>query len=225
MTPIFVVPGDPLLTHAAVPVAEEDISSPHIQSIIDEMFSIAKGERQGDGRVRVGLAAPQIGVCKQIILVDVGADNKKNLGELKAYINPEIVWRSEEIISDLEGCYSVDDRVVGAVERSERIRLKAFDRHGNIVHEECAGFTARIFQHEVDHLNGIRFPDRVGECGTMYWIENGEFAEFRQKKDSWPHRCSWQMWLAMKAGSSYEAPVTTEEAPIERPSQGPSRGE
>ena len=136
------------------------------------MFDIARGERTDpEAKVMVGLAAPQIGISKRIILVDIGVDSdRKNLGELTAFINPEILWHSEELVDGREGCFSVDDRVVGVVPRSKSIKIRAYDREGNLVSLELADFTARIFQHETDHLNGIRFPDRVGEGGKLQWV-------------------------------------------------------
>lgn len=61
--------------------------------------------------------------------------------------------------------------------RSESIRIEALDRQGNPISQEFSGFTARIFQHEIDHLEGIRFPDRVGTDGILQWVEESQFSE------------------------------------------------
>jgi peptide deformylase len=209
-TPVFTPPGDVLLQMRAEEVSASEILSEETQSIIDQMFLIARGERDESGEqpVMVGLAAPQIGYSKRIILVDVGVnDSKRELGSLIAYINPEITWYSEEIVEGREGCYSVDSRVIGLVPRSEKIRLKALDRNGLPISEEFSGLTAAIFQHEIDHLNGIRFPDRVGSEGTLQWVEEDEYAAYRENWKNWSCKCPWDTWVAMKSGEPYEAPL------------------
>lgn len=209
-TSVFTPPGDFSLQMRSLDVPSSEILSEEIQSIIDQMFLVARGKREdtGENRVMVGLAAPQIGCSKRIILVDVGVDSdRKELGSLIAYINPEITWYSDEIVEGREGCYSVDSRIVGIVPRSERICIKALDRKGVPISEEFSGFTARIFQHEIDHLNGIRFPDRIGSEGALHWVEDQDYAEYKKEFMNWDCRCPWNTWIAMKNGDSFEAPV------------------
>lgn len=209
---IFTEPGNPLLRGSVAEVPVHEISSEEVQSIIDQMIEIAGGERtDAEKRVMVGLAAPQIGICKRIILVDTGANEKRELGELKAYINPKIIWSSSEHEEGKEGCYSVDSRVVGIVSRAVQVKITAFDRQGNFITEEFSGFPARIVQHEVDHLDGIRFPDHVGQQGCLHWVEEGKFPEYRENWQRWPAQCSWDAWLAMKEGRSYEHLVGMQE--------------
>ena len=200
----FLAPEDPILNTRAAEVPLHEIPLSDIQSIIDRLFEAAKGERTDPTqRGLVGLAAPQIGVSKRIILVDMSVTSERNFfGNLKAFINPEILWQSEEILWDREGCYSVDRRIGGIVPRSEKIRLIAYDRQGNPIQEEVSGFTARIFQHEIDHLNGIRFPDRVGKEGVLHWVEACEFVDYRKNWQTWQTRCSWDKWLEMKENDS-----------------------
>lgn len=202
-------PSSPILTKVAEDVPPSEIQSKEIQTIIDEMFSIASGARDGDGNKRkmVGLAAPQVGISKKIILVDVGVDaTRKELGEIKAYINPKIIWRSEELEEGREGCFSIDTHVTGIVPRSTAIKISAFDRNGTPVVEEHFGFTARIFQHEVDHLHGMRFPDRMGEKGILHWVEEEEFPSYRENWKTWPRRCPYSTWLAMREGREFQKP-------------------
>lgn len=203
---IFVLPGDSSLQNKSSAVPLEEITSEEIQGIIDEMYKIAKGERQDmEKQVLVGLAAPQIGIKKRIILVDMGVDaTRKELGDLQAFINPEIISYSSEIVEGREGCYSVDSKLVGIVPRSECIQARAYDRFGKLKEFELKGFTARIFQHEVDHLEGIRFPDRVGPNGILHWVQEEEITDYRNSWKTWPHICSWKEWEDMKTGHSSE---------------------
>jgi len=109
----------------------------------------------------VGLAAPQIGVSKQVIVVEFGDENDETIPEqLYVFINPEIVNQSEERIAGLEGCLSVPG-YVGEVERSQVITVRGQDQYGKKKKIRAQGWLARIFQHEIDHLNGILYTDRA----------------------------------------------------------------
>lgn len=205
---IFLPPSDASLTMIASIVNVEHISSKEIQSVIDHMLVIAKGNQVDLGNgVMVGLAAPQIGIMKRIIVVDCGVDtDRESLGNLVAYINPQIVCYSEEILFGTEGCYSVDEHLDGKIPRSESVRITAYDREGNFIDRMFSGFTARIFQHEVDHLNGIRFPDRVGEKGILHWIPDNQYNQYLKQWENWPLIFPFEFWLDMKHGRAYEVP-------------------
>ncbi len=205
---MFLAPSHPLLNSPAQPISVEEITSEPIQSIIETMLTIAQGERHDPKkRSMVGLAAPQIGINRCIILVDVGiGTDRKSFGHIKVYINPIILWMSEEQELDREGCFSVDRNVAGAVPRAKHIKLQAYDREANLVTEEHSDYTARIFQHEIDHLHGIRFPERVGEHGSLFYYEADQIEDFRLNWRTWPNKCPWDTWLKMKAGLPYQLP-------------------
>lgn len=207
--PVFTPPGAPLLQMIAAKIPEDEILSDETQAIIERMFEVASGERDESGEKRglVGLAAPQIGIGKRIILVDMGVDSEgKKFGSLEAFINPEITWVSPEMAERREGCFSVDSRVMGIVQRAGVIHVKAIDRRGVPIEAEYSGMTARIFQHEIDHLDGIRFPDRVGSEGRLHWVEEDEYPEYKKDPNAWSCQCPWSLWLAMKKGEPYSPP-------------------
>jgi peptide deformylase len=104
----------------------------------------------------VGLAAPQIGILKRVIVVDVGDEHG-----LIEMVNPEIVEREGEQIGP-EGCLSIPG-INGIVRRAQRVVVKGQDRDGNPFTVEAEGYLARAFQHEVDHLNGVLFTDIADE--------------------------------------------------------------
>lgn len=138
-----VLAGDPVLRRIAHPVKEVN---ENIKKLLDNMAETlyhAKG---------VGLAAPQVGISKRVIVVDIGEG-------LFKLVNPEIV-ASSGIQDGAEGCLSLPD-VVGNVKRSERVTVKALDENGDEVTIEASGYLARAFQHEIDHLNGIIFTDKA----------------------------------------------------------------
>ena len=139
-----------------------------LQTVIDDMVETM---RDAPG---VGLAAPQIGLSERIIVVEYferEEDEEKEDAPKKvwALLNPEIVKSSEESVMGVEGCLSIPG-LVGEVERHAAIQVKGLNRHGKPVKIKAEGWLARIFQHEIDHLNGILFPDRA----TRVWKPQDE---------------------------------------------------
>jgi peptide deformylase len=126
-----------------------------LQTLIDDMIEtmrIAPG---------VGLAAPQIGVPKQVIVVEFGDEDDETVPEqLFVVINPEIVGQSKETIVGIEGCLSVPG-FIGEVERAQVVTVRGQDPHGKKVKIRAQGWLARIFQHEIDHVNGVLYTDRA----------------------------------------------------------------
>lgn len=113
--------------------------------------------RAGPGGV--GIAAPQVGRAQRIALVDVSSRKNTESHGLMVLVNPEIThW--EGVAVGREGCLSVPD-FTGNVIRAESIRLKAFDTEGREVEYECQDYEARAVQHELDHLDGLLFLDRL----------------------------------------------------------------
>lgn len=196
----FVKPDDPILVRIAEAIDISKISSSETQEAIEEMLSVAYGEQVDRMKpLLVGLAAPQVGISKRIILVDVMARGKGEVGDLRVYINPEIVWTSEEENEWYEGCFSTD-RVCGIVSRPTKIKIKAFTREGQSVEEEHDGYTARIFQHEIDHLNGIEFVTHVSDDDKLHWVEKDEFPEYRNNEGwkNWSKKCPREKWERIK---------------------------
>jgi peptide deformylase len=185
----FVRCDDPILETSSRPLRPEEIKESKIQRLCDEMLAFARGEQKElQKSVLVGLAAPQIGKNLRIILVDIQADGKGSVSELRVYINPEIVASSEEREEWYEGCYSTG-KVKGIVSRPKKITVKAFTREGIEVQETFSGYVARIFQHEIDHLNGIRFPDRLSDIKALHLVQPDEMHAYRNQEH-------WRNWHA-----------------------------
>ncbi len=128
-----------------------------LQTLIDNMFETM---RAAPG---VGLAAPQIGESLQLVVVEYSEDEDENARPKKyVLVNPEIVKRSEEMVTDIEGCLSLPG-LAGRVERHEAVSIKAKNRFGKPLKIEAEGWLARIFQHEIDHLDGVLYIDRAEE--------------------------------------------------------------
>ncbi|MBI2473555.1 peptide deformylase [Candidatus Uhrbacteria bacterium] len=128
-------------------VALEDIPSARIQTLIDDLIETMKIENG------IGIAAVQIGIHEQIIIVDDGHESV-------ALINPHITFRSPTMIDFEEGCLSIPG-VYGIVQRHKQIEVEALDRRGNPVLIKGEGLLSVVLQHETDHLEGILFIDKV----------------------------------------------------------------
>lgn len=167
--------GDPVLRKPAEPLNPQDVASPDIQRLIDDMTETM---RDSEG---VGLAAPQVNVPKRVILVEVRGGNPRYPDRdevpLTALINPEIAPIGDEMEGGWEGCLSIPD-LRGVVPRYQRIAVSALDQNGKPVKFEAADFFARVIQHEVDHLDGIVFLDRMKNFATLTHLR--EFTRFWQ---------------------------------------------
>ena len=149
--------GEPILRQVALPVPVEDISSPGFQAFLADLIDTLR-ERNG-----VGIAAPQ--VFRPVRAIAIECQSNPRYPEipdipLQVLINPEILEQSSSFCSFIEGCLSVPERR-GEVHRPDWVRVAAYNAAGQ--RQEClaTGFTARILLHEIDHLNGVLFVDRL----------------------------------------------------------------
>jgi len=140
---VIVKHPDPILREKAKPVPK---ITPSIHKLLKDM---ADTMYDAPG---VGLAAPQIGILKRVIVIDVGDEHG-----LIEMINPEIIEASGEQFGP-EGCLSIPG-LQGDVRRKERVKVKGWNRHGEDTVVEAEGYLARAFQHEIDHLNGVLYID------------------------------------------------------------------
>jgi peptide deformylase len=149
---------DPILKKVAAPVSPGDSG---LQFLIDRMFELMNRQPHC-----VGLAAPQVGHSLRVIVVDARRipDKKGSYHGPLALLNPRIVARSQPKLIR-EGCLSVPD-FTGNVLRDQKVELTGFDRYGQPQHLNAHGFEAVVFQHEVDHVDGKLFLDRVGSLET-----------------------------------------------------------
>lgn len=154
--------GDPVLRRKAKKV--EKITK-ETQRLIDDMIETMHA---ADG---IGLAAPQVGVLQRIAVVEIEADEKiPGSGKLYVLINPEVVARSEEEEIGVEGCLSIPGWQ-GEVARPARITVRALDRNGQRYKLEAEGLLARAILHEIDHLDGILFLDRLVAPDRVWRVE------------------------------------------------------
>ena len=170
--------GHPVLRAKARPLEAAEIRSPAVQQLIDDMLE-TMAEYQG-----VGLAAPQ--VHKSVRLFVAGfpesEDDEQEEPEvpLMVLINPEITIVGKETIEDWEGCLSIPD-IRGRVPRARQIVVRAYDRNGKRLEIKTSNFTARVIQHETDHLDGVLFFDRMKSFESLTFLE--EFGRYWSRRD------------------------------------------
>lgn len=153
--------GHPVLRQVARPVAE--FNTPELDALIRDMFDTMAAYKGA------GLAAPQIGVGLRVVIFGVDTNPRYPDADpvpTTVLINPEIDILSERTESDWEGCLSVPG-LRGLVPRYVRLRYAGHDQYGTRFEREVEGFHARVVQHEVDHLDGILYPQRMRDLGTL----------------------------------------------------------
>jgi peptide deformylase len=138
---------DLVLREKASEIDPKEISGARVQSLIADM-KVTMHASNG-----IGIAGPQVGIPERIIIVETGKGPE-------AFINPQIVSRSLRKTDSEEGCLSIPG-VFGIVKRNKAVTVRAFDAHGKEIKIKATGLPAIIFQHEIDHLDGILFIDKV----------------------------------------------------------------
>jgi len=166
--------GHPNLRKSSNPISVEQITETKTQEFIDHLISTM---READG---AGIAAPQVDILQRIFVVEIDENPRypdKPSFPLLIAINPEIEPLGKEKIESWEGCLSIPN-IRGKLMRWASIRLSAYDREGNFYQKELTGFPAVVAQHELDHLNGILFIDRMDDLTTLCFRE--EFQRYYQ---------------------------------------------
>lgn len=163
----IILEGDPRLRQKAMRIKHADESLRKIAADMHETMDAAPG---------VGLAGPQVGLMRRIIAVHVPKDEEEDQEEVRlTLIDPEIV-KSQGKVYGQEGCLSIP-LWVGDVPRAETITVKAIDLDNKHVRFKVTGFLARVIQHEVDHLDGILFVDRVEDRSTLFKVTEEELSK------------------------------------------------
>ena len=168
--------GHPCLRRQAMEISHEDIGSPRVQRLIDDMVDTMV-DYQG-----IGLAAPQ--VFQSLRLIVVGDPDHEPVEEsafgnqdgpeeevcdsipLTIVVNPQVTGHSADLVENWEGCLSIPD-MHGLVPRFREIGISGFDRHGNPLQVQQADVFSRVLQHELDHLDGILYLDRMTDLTSL----------------------------------------------------------
>ena len=171
--------GHPVLRARAQAIDPNDIKSARIQQLIDDMLE-TMNEYHG-----VGLAAPQVHESLRLFVAGFASKSRDREDDdshvpLMVLINPEITPLTAEVVEDWEGCLSIPE-IRGRVPRHKEIEVKAYDRRGKRISILARGVSARVIQHESDHLDGVLFFDRMRSFETLTYLE--EFNRYWGDRD------------------------------------------
>lgn len=170
---------------------EEEFDTAYMQNLAKDVLQAA-AQGTSERPASVGLAAIQLGELVSFVAIDLQADRLRTgravapeyIGLANLVVNP----LDEEIITDTEGCHSVD-LLAGLVPRFRRIHAKGYRLNGTVFEDEIEGYDgylARVFQHEADHNEGRTFVSRVANDGNLFWVPGSEFKRFRANPQAWP---------------------------------------
>jgi peptide deformylase len=165
--------GHPVLRTKARALDRRDIKTAAVQTLIDDLIDTMV-EYHG-----VGLAAPQVHESVRIFVATLDVDDEDKTAEPVVFINPEITPVGNDVVDGWEGCLSIPD-IRGRVPRAREIAVRALDRNGGRIELVAQDYSARVIQHETDHLDGVLFFDRMRSFETLsfldeysrYWITN-----------------------------------------------------
>ncbi|MBK66534.1 MAG: peptide deformylase [Rickettsiales bacterium] len=144
-------PPAPVLRQVAKPV---EAVTDEIRAFLDDMLETMYDDKG------IGLAAPQVGVSKRLVTIDLQQRGEDEQPQIYYFVNPEIIWESDEIVGCMEGCLSIPGQFA-EVERPAQVKVKYLDYYGEEQILEADGLMSACIQHEIDHLNGVLFVDHL----------------------------------------------------------------
>jgi peptide deformylase len=160
-----------------------------IDALLDFVHGVINKDQPGMKRDRgkpttVGLAGCQVGIMKQIMIVDLSV-GRQGYSDVHVLINPAVAWRSKALISKPEGCVNFPE-VWGLTHRVRSVKVCALDRSGNEIELKLIGWPAVLIQHEIDHLNGRLFIDRLENPSNAHHVTPENYAQYRRvRPENW----------------------------------------
>ena len=170
-------------------VSISELRTKALQADIEELLAIVygknnKGEKRNISKpMTVGLSANQIGIMKRISVVDLAVGHT-TFNDIHVLINPTITWHSKTFRIHREGCVNTPG-INGVVKRYREVIVEALDRSGNKLTIRAKGWPATLLQHEIDHLQGYLFVDRLEDPTKAHVVESGGMNEYRKKWREW----------------------------------------
>ncbi|MBI2442805.1 MAG: peptide deformylase [Candidatus Levybacteria bacterium] len=182
-------PEDPRLRQVCEDMSLAELRRKEMQKTIDSLLDFVfqrnnKGPAHNKKKPTIiGLSANQVGVMKRICIVDL-AIRRKGYSEIHVLVNPHITWRSKTMQLRKEGCVNLPN-IWGYVPRSIKIDVSYLDRWGNSYEMRAVGWAATLIQHEVDHLNGLLFIDRIEDPKKALHVEESDFLAYKKDPKKW----------------------------------------
>ncbi len=182
---------DPMLWEPANSLTKEEMVSKETKAIAKRLMNIIQ-EYKEKGRYIAGLSAPQIGINKKIFVFDV-LGNQKDASKYEVFINPIRQWLSNAVEEDGEQCLSTGN-IVGVVKRAVEARIAAYNMKGELIFRKFRYKMARAILHQMDHLDGIRFPNRIDKEKELHVAELNERELYKYKWHNWGKTISYEEW-------------------------------
>lgn len=199
-------PTNPALNLRSQELSDNEFGDEKTKSLLDNMLKISgqyKVNSTNKSKQKlVGLSAVQIGVLQRVILVCVNAKSNRPTKnpEYMFFINPRITECSKRTNLWKEGCFSTAD-ITGIVRRADWVKIVACDENGNeFTYNSSNRFVARIIQHEIDHLDGVRFPSRVTRPDYLHIVEKEDRPLYKKGWRNWNKICPIESWMKMYNG-------------------------
>jgi peptide deformylase len=194
--------NDPRLRQVCAPLTKSQLRTREQQAEIDALLDFVYGRPNKTTQSAlhqdrsqpntVGLSANQVGIMKQICIADLSV-GQRGYSDVYVLVNPKIASRSKAELEKPEGCVNFET-VWGITRRSRSVRVTALDRSGNEIELKLVGWPAILMQHEIDHINGHLFIDRLPDPTKAHLVEEDDYAAYRKMKPS-----DWQNFVDVSA--------------------------
>lgn len=194
---------DPRLRTACKEILRRDLHKKKTQLTVDALLDYVygrnnKGSRSNKAKpMTIGLSANQVGIMEKICIVDF-AVRRRDHSDVHIFLNPEILWHAKTIVNRWEGCVNFPD-IWGEVPRYKSIKVKALDRWGNEFVITAKGWQAVLLQHEIDHLNGTLFIDRLEDPAKAHFVKPNQYKLYKKNHKHWKQFIDVSKW-AKKMG-------------------------
>jgi len=180
-------------------VSLRELRTKKLQDLIEQMLDFTYGrnnkgvKRKRNKPMTVGLSANQVGILKRISIVDF-AIGRMDFSDIRVLINPRIVWHSKASNINREGCVNLPE-LGGIVSRYKEVKVETLDRSGNKFLIHAKGWLSILLQHEIDHLNGFLFIDRLPDPQKAHCVRNDDLSKYRKNFRNWKKFTDVSKWV------------------------------
>jgi peptide deformylase len=180
--------NDLRLRLACAPLSRSQLRDREQQYEIDALLSLVENSKADQDRTEigaaiVGLSACQVSIMKQVCVVDMSI-GRRGYHDFCVLVNPKITWRSKSVVTKSESCLNFPT-VWGVTRRARSVRISALDRSGNDIEMKLEGWPAVLLQHEIDHMNGYLFIDRLADPTKAHLVDPGEHSQYLKRRGTW----------------------------------------
>lgn len=199
-------PTDPRLRQVCKEINRRELHSKKLQNTIDRLLDFVygrsnKGQKSNRNKpMTIGLSANQVGIMQKICVVDF-AIRRRTQSDVHVFLNPKITWYSKTVLKRWEGCVNLPN-IWGEVPRFKTVKVSAVDRWGNEFTIKAKGWQAVLLQHEIDHLNGVLFIDRLKDPTKAHLVKPDQYKLYKKNHKHWTQYIDVSRWRKNVSGLS-----------------------